>query len=49
MHVSINQVTTVYYNSRDYSHALLNTTYGDDKPLVYLCGRKQIIASFTTL
>ncbi len=49
MHVSINQVTTVYYNSRDYSCEPLNTTYGDDKPLVYLCGRKQIIASFTTL
>lgn len=49
MHVSINQLTTVYYNLRDCNYELLNVTYDNDKSLVYLCGREQIVARVTTL
>ena len=46
MHVAINQVITIHYNLRDDNNALLDTTYDDNKPLVYLHGRGQMIAGF---
>jgi len=38
MHIAINQVNTVYYNLRGGNNEPLDSTYDDDKPLVYLHG-----------
>lgn len=46
MHVAINQVISVHYNLKDDNNAVLDTTYDDNKPLVYLHGRSQMIAGF---
>ena len=46
MHVSTNHVISVHYTLRDDNNELLDTTYDDDKPMVYLHGRRQMIDGF---
>jgi FKBP-type peptidyl-prolyl cis-trans isomerase SlyD len=48
MKVSINHVIAVHYNLRDDKNELLDSTYDEDKPMVYLYGRRQMIAGFET-
>ena len=43
MHVSANHVISVHYNLRDDNNDLVDTTYDDNKPMVYLHGRRQMI------
>lgn len=46
MHVATNHVITVHYNLRDDNNKLIDSTYAEDKPMVYLHGRRQMIAGF---
>ena len=46
MHVSANHVVSVHYNLRDDNNELIDSTYDDDKPMVYLHGRRQMIDGF---
>ena len=48
MQVSINHVIRVHYSLRDDNHELIDSTYDEDKPLVYLHGRRQMISGFET-
>lgn len=48
MHVSVNHVISVHYNLRDDNNDLIDTTYDDNKPMVYLHGRRQMIEGFET-
>jgi FKBP-type peptidyl-prolyl cis-trans isomerase SlyD len=48
MHVSANHVISVHYNLRDDNNELVDTTYDDNKPMVYLHGRRQMIDGFET-
>lgn len=44
--VSVNHAVSVHYNLRDDNNELLDSTYDNNKPLVYLHGRRQMIAGF---
>lgn len=46
MYITVNHVVGVHYNLRDDNNELLDSTYDKDKPLVYLHGRRQMIAGF---
>ena len=46
MHVSANHVISVHYNLTDDNNELIDSTYEDDKPMVYLHGRRQMIDGF---
>ena len=48
MHVSANHVISVHYNLRDDNNELIDTTYDDNKPMVYLHGRRQMVDGFET-
>ena len=44
--VSVNHAVSVHYNLRDDNNELLDSTYDNNKPLVYLHGRRQMISGF---
>ena len=44
--VAVNHAVSVHYNLKDDNNELLDSTYDDDKPLVYLHGRRQMITGF---
>tara|TARA_B110000027_G_scaffold22053_1_gene23606 strand:- start:5028 stop:5534 length:507 start_codon:yes stop_codon:yes gene_type:complete len=44
--VSTNYVIEVHYNLKDDNNELVDTTYDEDKPMVYIHGRRQMIAGF---
>ena len=48
MQVSHNHVITLHYQLKDDNQEILDKTYGDDKPLVYLHGHRQMIRGFET-
>jgi len=48
MPISVNHVISVHYNLRDDNNELIDSTYDEDKPMVYLHGRRQMITGFET-
>lgn len=44
--VSTNYVIEVHYNLKDDNNELIDTTYDEDKPMVYIHGRRQMITGF---
>jgi FKBP-type peptidyl-prolyl cis-trans isomerase SlyD len=48
MHVSANHVISVHYNLRGDNNELIDSTYDNDKPMVYLHGRRQMVDGFET-
>ena len=46
MQVSHNHVITLHYQLKDDNQEILDKTYGDDKPMVYLHGHRQMIRGF---
>ncbi|MFT4652229.1 MAG: FKBP-type peptidyl-prolyl cis-trans isomerase SlyD [Porticoccaceae bacterium] len=46
MHVSAHHVISVHYTLSDDNNVLIDSTYDDNKPLVYLHGRGQMIIGF---
>ena len=46
MYVSAHHVISVHYTLTDDDNALIDSTYDDNKPMVYLHGRGQMIIGF---
>jgi len=46
MQIAHNHVITLHYQLKDDNQEILDKTYGDDKPLVYLHGHRQMIRGF---
>ena len=48
MQVSHNHVITLHYQLKDDNEAILDKTYDNDEPMVYLQGHRQMIRGFET-
>ena len=46
MQVSHNHVITLHYQLKDDNEAILDKTYENDQPMVYLHGHRQMIRGF---